>query len=83
MSDFDTLWINNTYLNVILLYNFKIIFNVKHFKNTQVKHNWIPFFFSKQNAMIDFADRLFKSVSNHGNLKNILQNVISNLLVYD
>jgi hypothetical protein len=40
-------------------------------------------FFSKQHSMIVFADRLFKSVSNHGNLKNILQNVISNLLVYD
>jgi hypothetical protein len=25
--------------------------------------------FSKQNAMLVFADRLFKSVSNHGDLK--------------
>jgi hypothetical protein len=43
-----------------------------HFKNTQVKHNWIPFFFSKQNAMIDIADRLFKSVSNHGKLTYVI-----------
>ena len=40
-------------------------------------------FVSKQNAMIVFADRLFKSVSNHGDLKNMLQLVISKLLVYD
>jgi hypothetical protein len=41
------------------------------------------FFFSKENAMIVFADRLFKSVSSHGDLKNMLQKVISKLLVYD
>ena len=40
-------------------------------------------FVSKQNAMIVFADRLFKSVSNHGDLKNMLQKIISKLLVYD
>ena len=33
-------------------------------------------FFPTQNAMIVFADRLFKSVSNHGDLKNMLQKVI-------
>jgi hypothetical protein len=50
--------------------------------HTQIKHNWIHLFFSKQNAMIVLlsTDYLTQCL-NHGDLKNMQQNVISKLLL--
>ena len=38
MSDFDNFVSIKAELNVVLLYDFQIIFYDKHFENTQVKH---------------------------------------------
>ena len=82
MSDFDHFCINAKQYNVFLLYNFEIIFYDKHFEKTQVKHNCIHFFFSKQNAMIVLLLTYYLSLClNHGDLTNMLQKVISKLIL--
>ena len=52
----------NLEFNVILLYNFKIIFYEKHFENTQVKYTTKLISFQTQCNDSTFVDKLFKSV---------------------
>ena len=53
----------------------------KHFENTQAKRTTELISFKTQCNDSDFVDKLFKSVLNHGDLKNMLQKVISKLLL--
>jgi hypothetical protein len=69
-------------LCVVLLYNFKIIFYDKHFENIQAKHTTELISFEIQCFNSTFVDKLFLSLClNHGDLKNMLQKVISKLLL--
>jgi hypothetical protein len=52
----------NSEFNVVLLYNFKIIFYEKHFENTQVKHTTKLISFQTQCNDSTFVDKFFKSV---------------------
>jgi hypothetical protein len=52
----------NSKFDVVLLYNFKIIFYEKHFENTQVKHTTKLISFQTQCNDSTFVDKLFKSV---------------------
>ena len=52
----------NSEFNVVLLYNFKIIFYEKHFENTQVKHTTKLISFQTQCNNSTFVDKFFKSV---------------------
>jgi hypothetical protein len=52
----------NSEFNVVLLYNFKIIFYGKHFENTQVKLTTKLISFQTQCDDSTFVDKLFKSV---------------------
>ena len=51
-----------TELNVVLLYNFKIIFYDKHFEITQVKHTTELISFKTQCNDSTFVDKVFESV---------------------
>jgi len=52
----------NSEFNVVLLYNFKIIFYGKHFENIQVKLTTKLISFQTQCNDSTFVDKLFKSV---------------------
>ena len=52
----------NSKFNVVLLYNFKIIFYEKHFENTQAKHTTKLISFQTQCNDSTCVDKLFKSV---------------------
>ena len=77
MCDFGNFCVNKTEINVVLLYNFKLIFYDKHFENTQVQHTTELISFETQCNDSTFVDKLSQS----GDLKNMLQKYISKLLL--
>ena len=78
MSDFDNFRINKTGIK----YSFTLIFYDKHVENTYAKHKIVLISFETQCNDSTFVDKLFKyTCLNHEDLKNMLQKIISKLLL--
>ena len=70
-----------TEFNVVLLYNFKIIFYDKYFENTQVKHKTGLVSFEAQCNDSNIVDKLFESAFISWRLKTNASKVISKVLL--